>query len=344
MDVRPFFNGHGICAQDTSGKDTSWINGMSIASGNGGSCTLSILGECVIPGLPVVGSFHPNVDGHSYGYAEAIKNFINSGTNLRQQSYQANSLTLSDTITMDAAAIVVKTLATEPVTAGTQDCEGTYQAGQQVLVSGEGFAPGGSVQLYISAQGLGPTFEQQVGQLTADSSGQVAGTMRIPLNAIGFAPSGSTAGLVFIHAIGLGPDSAHVDNVAMIGLAPHSSSCGLVEQLPFDGFYPPVYNMPKINRAQPGKSIPVKFSLPGLIANYKDVIATGYPQSASVSCTKPGLITTGKPTVADNATSTALSDHYNYVWKTDKSWRGCRELVVKLVDGSYHQAVFNFGK
>jgi hypothetical protein len=30
-------------------------------------------------------------------------------------------------------------------------------------------------------------------------------------------------------------------------------------------------------------------------------------------------------------------------WKTDKSWRGCRALVVKLVDGSYHRAVFDFG-
>jgi hypothetical protein len=31
-------------------------------------------------------------------------------------------------------------------------------------------------------------------------------------------------------------------------------------------------------------------------------------------------------------------------WKTEKSWSGCRELVVKLVDGSYHRAMFNFGK
>jgi len=35
-------------------------------------------------------------------------------------------------------------------------------------------------------------------------------------------------------------------------------------------------------------------------------------------------------------------DDYNYVWKTDESWSGCRELIVKPVDGSYHRALFNF--
>jgi len=34
---------------------------------------------------------------------------------------------------------------------------------------------------------------------------------------------------------------------------------------------------------------------------------------------------------------------YNYVWKTDKSWAGtCRQLVVKLIDGTIHYANFKF--
>ena len=37
------------------------------------------------------------------------------------------------------------------------------------------------------------------------------------------------------------------------------------------------------------------------------------------------------------------SDQYTYVWKTEKSWSDtCRELVVKLTDGSVHTALFNF--
>ena len=34
---------------------------------------------------------------------------------------------------------------------------------------------------------------------------------------------------------------------------------------------------------------------------------------------------------------------YIYVWKTEKSWAGtCRQLRVKLMDGTSHIANFNF--
>lgn len=34
-----------------------------------------------------------------------------------------------------------------------------------------------------------------------------------------------------------------------------------------------------------------------------------------------------------------------YVWKTDKTWAGsCRQLVVKLADGTEHRANFKFLK
>jgi hypothetical protein len=43
------------------------------------------------------------------------------------------------------------------------------------------------------------------------------------------------------------------------------------------------------------------------------------------------------------AVSGVPANEYNYVWKTDSGWRGCRMLIVKVVDGSYHRALFNFG-
>ncbi len=34
---------------------------------------------------------------------------------------------------------------------------------------------------------------------------------------------------------------------------------------------------------------------------------------------------------------------YNYVWKTDRAWTcTCRQLTVKLIDGSEHIAYFQF--
>ena len=341
VDVRPNFKGHGIC-----GNSGAWINGLSIASGPG-SCTYSAFGKCIIPGLiPVIGSFHPNASGHGDGYAAAFESYIKSATNRTPQGYPVNPPALPDPPTVTATATdVVQTLTVLPVTTGTADCEGTYQAGQQLSVSGDGFTPGGSVQLYLTSPGLGPTGEQQVAQLTADSAGHIAGTIRIPLTATGFTPSGSKAGIIFVDAIGSGPGGVHTDDVAMEGLAPHSSSCGTVEQLPFNGFYPPVANLPQVNSIQPGQSVPVKFAIPGMSATINDVLASGYPQSGPVPCSNPGSITSGDPAVSANGNaSSSLSDNYNYVWKTDPSWRGCRELIVKLVDGSYHQAVFNFGQ
>jgi hypothetical protein len=39
----------------------------------------------------------------------------------------------------------------------------------------------------------------------------------------------------------------------------------------------------------------------------------------------------------------AASGQYNYVWKTDKAWAGsCRQLIVRLVDGTDHVALFQF--
>jgi hypothetical protein len=39
----------------------------------------------------------------------------------------------------------------------------------------------------------------------------------------------------------------------------------------------------------------------------------------------------------------AATDQYVYVWKTDASWAGtCRQLVVRLNDGTEHRANFQF--
>ena len=60
VDVRAAFAGHEIC-----GDDGSYLNGISIASGSGGACIWSLAGVCIIPGLPIIGSFHPNAAGHN---------------------------------------------------------------------------------------------------------------------------------------------------------------------------------------------------------------------------------------------------------------------------------------
>ena len=339
VDVRGAFAGHEIC-----GSAGSYLNAISIASGNGGSCIWSLAGHCIIPGLPIVGSFHPNASGHAYGYAGAIESYISTAAVRTPAGFPANPVPLPDPpSTTVRTAVGFGTLTVHEVTAGSADCEGTYQAGQQVTFSGDGFVPGAAVEVWVTSPGLGDTGDVQVAALTADADGHVAGTARIPLAATGFTQPGAIAGIVFLDALGEGSAAEHQDDVAMVGLMPHDGSCGTLEQLPFHGFTPPVANLPQVNPVEPGQSVPVKFVVPGSNGTLDSILAAGYPQSAPVSCWAPESLTSGEPTLSDAIPSTIPGDHYNYVWKTDASWRGCRELIVKLIDGTYHRAVFDFG-
>ncbi len=339
VDVRSAFAGHAVC-----GSSGAWLNGISIGSGSGQPCQYSVAGVCLWSGLPIVGSFHPNATGQASGYAAAFKSYIDSAANLTPEGFPANpDPPAPPPAPTTVPSVTVRELTVQPVTQATAACAGTYQAGQTVTVTGGGFAPGATVSLYVSSPGLGATAEQQVATVTADGNGNVASTFRIPLAATGFTPSGASAGLVFVDAIGLGPGGTHQDDTADAGLAPHTSPCGTVETYPFSGFNPPVANPPAVNAANAGRTIPVKFTVTGSDATLAAVLAAGYPQSAPVSCTNPAQLTSGTPTVQTSPGSQTPSDTYNYTWKTDSSWNGCRELIVKLVDGSYHTAVFNFG-
>jgi hypothetical protein len=111
----------------------------------------------------------------------------------------------------------------------------------------------------------------------------------------------------------------------------------------FTGFFPPVKNLPILNKVEAESAIPLKFSLGG----YKglDIFETGYPKSSIISCTSP------MDTIGDNETASPeglsynlATDRYSYVWKTDEKWKGCRQLVMKLKDGTYHRANFAFSK
>jgi len=112
----------------------------------------------------------------------------------------------------------------------------------------------------------------------------------------------------------------------------------------FSGFFPPIDNRPKVNKRNAGANVPVKFSLGG--DQGLDVLAPSYPKSQEIPCNNPNVEVAG--TVPTNPTGTGLtydpgSDQYQYNWKTEKAWEGtCRQLVVKLKDGSFHRANFEF--
>jgi hypothetical protein len=111
----------------------------------------------------------------------------------------------------------------------------------------------------------------------------------------------------------------------------------------FTGFFSPVSNSPTLNAVNAGRAIPVKFSLSG--NKGLNIFATDSPYSVSLSncdTNDPGVDVVETLTAGGSSLSYG-PDQYVYVWKTDSSWAGtCRQLVIKLNDGSTHVANFKF--
>jgi len=112
----------------------------------------------------------------------------------------------------------------------------------------------------------------------------------------------------------------------------------------FSGFFAPVDNLPAFNEMKAGQAVPVKFSLSG--NKGLNIFAANSPNSVQISCDNGATILPVEETVNAGSSSLsydATSDRYNYVWKTESSWKNtCRQLNVVLNDGTTHSALFKF--
>jgi hypothetical protein len=120
-----------------------------------------------------------------------------------------------------------------------------------------------------------------------------------------------------------------------------SATCSVNVIFDFKGFNNPLSNVPTFNKASAGGIVSVSFSLGG--PQGLSIFATGYPASAPIACGSSVALTAGAPTVGAAPALVYGGGRYTYAWKTDKSWAGtCRQLIVKLADGTYHWANFTF--
>jgi hypothetical protein len=100
--------------------------------------------------------------------------------------------------------------------------------------------------------------------------------------------------------------------------------------------------MPTFNVAKAGTNISIPLSLVGSRVN---IFATGYPQSTRIACDTGADMGDTKSTVTPLGWVNRLGagGQFYYTWKTDITWAStCRKLVVKLIDGTFHYALFMF--
>ena len=112
----------------------------------------------------------------------------------------------------------------------------------------------------------------------------------------------------------------------------------------FAGFYSPVNNAPVLNSVKAGSVVTESFSLGG--NQGMAIIAAGYPKSQAISCMS--FATSGSQT-SMTATlhygSAAFGTRYYEQWTSSSAWQGtCRQVIIRLSDGTDHVAYFKFTK
>ena len=231
---------------------------------------------------------------------------------LDNQNYEAQPV--PGTLTINQAVPVINWTSPAPITAGT---------------------PLGTTQLNATATGVGgASLEGSFVYLPALGSVLAAGDNR-PIS-VEFIPGSAN----YTRAIKTVTITVLVAPVP----PPVTPPSGLA----FRGFFRPVHNLPDVNRVRAGSAIPVRFWVEGARRSghnrNSNVLKAGSPASVPVACVANA---TGLPVeetvLAGSSQLRASGNSYTYIWKTSSTWAGtCRKLVVTLVDGSTHEALFRF--
>lgn len=113
----------------------------------------------------------------------------------------------------------------------------------------------------------------------------------------------------------------------------------------FVGFFSPIENLPVINKAKGGSTIPVKWRLVdsnGLPVTSLDSFTSLASASISCSADRADAFEEVNSAGGTGLRCDAGTGQFIYNWKTDKSWEGCRLLQLTLSDGTRSYAKFQF--
>jgi hypothetical protein len=305
------------CVDETITSDqaaTTYSCSASSAGGNAGPVTVSIKRDATDP--TISGSAAPPANGNGWNNTNVVVSYI-CGDNLSGVASCGPNATLVEGANQSSTGTAVDNAGNSD----TATVSGINVDKTDPVVSVTGVANGATYTL-----GSVPP----AGCNTTDALSDVA--TNATLEPLSGGPVGSITATC----------SGAVDN------ADNPGSASVTYNVIFNwtGFFQPVDNLPTLNSVKAGSAVPVKFSLSG--NQGLDIFDTGYPKSEVIACSSTAPVDGIESTVTAGNSSLsydASSDQYNYVWKTEKSWAGqCRQLVVKLDDGTFHRANFKLLK
>jgi hypothetical protein len=206
----------------------------------------------------------------------------------------------------------------------------------------ESYEPAADVSQSFEIAKAIPTIQWQPGRISV-------GTMLGPahLNAVAYGVGGVTLSGSFVYNPPAGTKLKAGTQTLSVLFTPAdanytgaSLSVTITVEQGFKGFHPPVKNAPTVNVVSAGSSVPIKFTLVEYMGTQ---VLSGAPTSIPVQCGS-GPESTISPTSSLLPGGLTVQGYsYTYRWRTDASWAGtCRKFIMRLADGSTHEALFRF--
>lgn len=204
-DIPQVFAGHAVC-----GSNGAWVNSITFA--------------------PLVSaSFHPTNEGEA-AYAQAFEDYMGNAQYRDVNGFPSNPAPIAAPSPADPAP--TESWGELSVSGGgaqaSTSCSDELQAGQQVEVVGDGFAPGTPVTVSVTSPGVAPASagsQATVGTVDADSTGSIDTTVQLPFSATGY--NEAPGDLAFLDATGTGASAPSNDDIAMVSLVAPTSPCAL---------------------------------------------------------------------------------------------------------------------
>jgi len=147
--------------------------------------------------------------------------------------------------------------------------------------------------------------------------------------------------------LGVGANQAlRVDAAATINYNTASKTVSINVNYTFVGFFQPIDNLPTLNSAKAGQTIPIKWQLKdasgNLISDLGSLAQNGLT-SGSVACGSAPVDVVEELSAPGSTVFRFDGTQFIYNWQTTKSWAGtCRTLQVRLSDGTSYYAQFTF--
>jgi len=301
----------------------------------------------------VISSLNPSVYGQSVTFTATVSNTSTSPIPTGQVQFKIDGVNFGAAVSLAGGSAMSGAISTitvlgspHSVTAEYTNLDGNFDSGSGSLVVGQTVTKASTTTL-ITSDTPDPSIVGQPYTVNWTVTPQYSGTPTGTVNVSDGTDSCSAAvgaGFCSLTSTTVGAKtltatySGDPNFIGSSDIEAHSVHYNFI------GFLAPIDNLPVINSVNAGRTIPVKWQLKdfngNLISDLSTMVAMG---SVAIACDAAPTDIIEETLDSPGATVFRFDGmQFIFNWQTTKSWRGCRALQLKLKDGTFQYAKFNF--